>query len=162
MLVTFPNRKMWSEHELSQHRVCQNWKCHLCATSFTADATLIEHLQLKHDLSQHDCKLLAVSSRIRSTEPTPATDEQCPLCLQKGWPNRRRFDTHVGRHLEDIALSVLPREVDSDSDQQNDSDDSSEVSSWIKPRTMNMNWADIHEDHLPTKSPMSCWTWWED
>ena len=42
--------------------------------------------------------------------------------MQKGWSNHDRFVKHLGRHLEEIALSVLPREVDSDSDQESDAD----------------------------------------
>ncbi|KAF7514087.1 hypothetical protein GJ744_004412 [Endocarpon pusillum] len=125
MLVTFPNRKAWSEHELTQHRTHQSWKCHLCATMFTGETSLTEHLQQKHELPQHHCKPLAASSLTRSIGPLPATNERCPLCLQKGWPSRREFETHVGRHLEEIALSVLPRDVDSDSDQHSDAHETS-------------------------------------
>ena len=42
--------------------------------------------------------------------------QQCPLCLQDGWNSTRQFTTHVGRHLEQIALSSLPRDVESDSE----------------------------------------------
>ncbi|KAI9684541.1 MAG: hypothetical protein M1822_005629 [Bathelium mastoideum] len=37
---------------------------------------------------------------------------QCPLCLQS--VTHLRFVTHVGQHLEEIALAALPRECDSD------------------------------------------------
>jgi hypothetical protein len=131
MLRTFSNRKTWSEHELTEHCIWQSWKCHLCATTFTADAKFIEHLKLKHDLPQHHCKILAVSSLTKSTGPVAATDKQCPLCLQKGWSNHRRFVTHLGRHLEEIALSVLPRDIDSDSDQQTDGDEPSVLKSSV-------------------------------
>lgn len=42
--------------------------------------------------------------------------QQCPLCLQNGWNSTRQFTTHVGRHLEQIALASLPRDVESDSE----------------------------------------------
>jgi hypothetical protein len=42
--------------------------------------------------------------------------QQCPLCLQDGWNSTRQFATHVGRHLEQIALASLPRDVESDSE----------------------------------------------
>jgi hypothetical protein len=126
MLLTFPNRMAWSQHELTKHRICQSWTCHLCAGTFSADATFVKHLQLKHDLPLHHCKILAASSLTKATEPGASTNKQCPLCLQKGWSNHRRFITHLGRHLEEIALSVLPREVDSDSDQRSDADEVSD------------------------------------
>jgi hypothetical protein len=123
MLVTFPSRKMWSEHELMQHRTRRSWKCRLCSNTFTAENLLTKHLQLTHDLSEHHCNLLVASSPTESLGPVSAKDEQCPLCLQKGWTNQRKFITHKGRHLEDIALLVLPREFETDSDQQSDVDE---------------------------------------
>jgi hypothetical protein len=42
--------------------------------------------------------------------------QQCPLCLQDEWNSPRQFTTHVGRHLEQIALASLPRDVESDSE----------------------------------------------
>ncbi|ERF75962.1 hypothetical protein EPUS_01328 [Endocarpon pusillum Z07020] len=164
MLVTFPNRKAWSEHELTQHRTHQSWRCRLCATTFTSETSLAEHSQLKHELPQHYCKLLAASSVAKSIDPLPVTDERCPLCLQEGWPSRRKFETHVGRHLEEIALSVLPRDVESDSDQQSDADATSEVSTWSArddrilemARTTKLSLAEICEDYLPHKSAVSC------
>jgi hypothetical protein len=123
MLVTFPSRKMWSEHELMQHLTRQSWKCQLCSNTFTAENILAEHLQLTHDLSEQHCKLLVASSPTESLGPRSAKDEQCPLCLQKGWTNRCKFITHKGRHLEEIALSVLPREFEADSDGQSDPDE---------------------------------------
>jgi hypothetical protein len=126
MLLTFPNRMTWSQHELTKHRICQSWTCHLCAGTFSADATFVKHLQLKHDIPLHHCTILAASSVTKATEPGASTNKQCPLCRQKGWSNHRRFITHLGRHLEEIALSVLPREVDSDSDQRRDADEVSD------------------------------------
>jgi hypothetical protein len=126
MLLTFPNRMTWSQHELTEHRIFKSWTCHLCPATFSANATIIEHLQRKHDLPQHHCTILAATSLMKATESGAVTDRQCPLCMQKGWSTSRRFIAHLGRHLEEIALSVLPREIDSDSDQQSDADEVSE------------------------------------
>jgi hypothetical protein len=120
MLLTFPNRMTWSQHELTEHRIFKSWTCHLCPATFSADATIVEHLQRKHDLPPRPASLM------RATESGAVTDRQCPLCMQKGWSTSRRFIAHLGRHLEEIALSVLPREIDSDSDQQSDADEVSE------------------------------------
>lgn len=92
-------------------------------TAFPTQHALIEHLQLTDGLSQHNSKLLAASSLTK--QAILAKDEKCPLCLRKEWPNQRKFVTHLGRHLEDITLSVIPREVDSDTDQQSDGDEGS-------------------------------------
>lgn len=155
MLVTFPTRKSWFEHELTQHRICHDLKCHLCSTRFTAENTLSEHFQLKHDLSQRHSKLLAASSRAKSSERVSAKEEQCPLCLQSEWSDQRKFVTHLGRHLEEIALSVLPREVDSDSDQRSDdcgtSEDTDAPRSPSCPRKLPKEHMQPWEDYLPSE-----------
>jgi hypothetical protein len=38
--------------------------------------------------------------------------KSCPLCLKDGWSSHRSYFAHVGRHLEEVALAVLPLEVD--------------------------------------------------
>jgi Transcription factor TFIIB repeat len=103
-------------------------KCVLCFTTLAPESALTEHLQLKHNVSPGQCKLLGATLLTRSSEPHPSMDEKCPMCLQGGWATQRKFVRHVGRHMEEIALSVLPREVDSDSDEQVDDDTTSEDS----------------------------------
>lgn len=47
-----------------------------------------------------------------SLEYGPEDESVCPLCQDEIWP-ATNFDRHVGRHLEELALFVLPR-TDSD------------------------------------------------
>jgi Clr5 domain len=124
MFVTFPTRKIWSEHEFTHHRFREILKCHLCSSTFPTENHLIEHLQQKHGLTQQHSRLLAISLLANSRDSTLAKDVRCPLCLQGGWSDQRKFVTHLGRHLEEIALSVLPREVDSDSNESSECDES--------------------------------------
>ena len=50
------------------------------------------------------------------TQARPIEDEECPLCqITLGKP-RRAFVKHVGRHLEEIALLVLPQDNAEDSE----------------------------------------------
>ena len=39
---------------------------------------------------------------------------RCPLCQQHDWSDHRSYQTHVAEHLEQIALSALLSEADSD------------------------------------------------
>lgn len=43
-------------------------------------------------------------------------DLQCSLCLYTGWRNHRDYATHMGKHLENIALCALPPNIDADTD----------------------------------------------
>jgi hypothetical protein len=45
---------------------------------------------------------------------------QCPLCLNNILPGQSSVVLHLSRHLEDIALAALPREVASDTEAEDD------------------------------------------
>jgi hypothetical protein len=55
-------------------------------------------------------------SAARVTAQKPVINEQCPLCLKCGWASVRAFTTHVGRHMEGIALASLPKNDETDSE----------------------------------------------
>jgi hypothetical protein len=67
-----------------------------------------------HDL--RSTQFLAIIAAATKTILDPIAEQECPLCGSSGWESQRKFVTHVGRHMEEIALSALPREVESDSD----------------------------------------------
>ena len=48
-------------------------------------------------------------------------DRQCPLCLKTTNGKRKDFATHVGKHMEAIALAALPKEPESDVDHSSQS-----------------------------------------
>ena len=51
------------------------------------------------------------------TEATRVEDNECPLCRIVVGKPRRAFVKHVGRHMEEIALMALPRDVEEDSEE---------------------------------------------
>lgn len=54
---------------------------------------------------------------------------QCPLCLEATEAGKSKILIHFARHMEDIALAALPREVESDAESNAGSDDDSNLSS---------------------------------
>ena len=52
----------------------------------------------------------------RNNKARPIETEECLLCRESPAQNRRAFVTHVGRHLEEMALVVLPRDTEDDSE----------------------------------------------
>ena len=52
-------------------------------------------------------------------------DQRCPLCLVPADMSRRAFTTHVSKHMEQIALAALPRNVEPDSETESDVETSS-------------------------------------
>jgi hypothetical protein len=121
MLDTFPSRKLWAEHEFTYHRSDVVFKCHECPREYNNEASFSEHLEEHYIAGLSHTQCLALISAARSTKPRPLAGQHCPLCLEGGWQTRRKFVTHLGRHMEDIALSALPHEEQSDSEAEDES-----------------------------------------
>jgi hypothetical protein len=127
MLDTYPSRKLWAEHEFTEHRCHNFFQCHDCWETFMIEREFTQHLVQKHQYgSLNRTQLLATLSAAKKSTPEPIASQRCPLCQEEGWGSQRSFITHVGRHLEEIALSVLPRDVDSDSEAESDDSQSAE------------------------------------
>jgi hypothetical protein len=116
MLVTFPTRKLWSDHEFSVHRQRQSFTCYQCYQELETDEIFRQHLDGAHSMQLNHKQFVAAVSAARVTAQKPVIDEQCPLCLECGWASVRAFTTHVGRHMEGIALASLPKNDETDSE----------------------------------------------
>ena len=57
------------------------------------------------------------------TEARRIEDDECPLCRIVVGKPRRGFVKHVGRHMEEIALMALPRDVEEDTEESSLSTD---------------------------------------
>jgi hypothetical protein len=90
-------------------------ECH-CGQPFTNKETFTHHLNYEHLLQLNPSQLLTQIAAAEIAIQQDIRVQQCPLCLQDGWNSIRQFTTHVGRHLEQIALASLPRDVESDSE----------------------------------------------
>ena len=130
-LAQFPNRAAWAEHEFSQHRITQSWSCPKCPQAFISVSGWQSHIQEKHFLffSGHNCNV--AKDMAHRTEATRIEDEECPLCRIVVGKPRRAFVKHVGRHMEEIALMALPRNVEEDSEEENSKRHSSAASSVV-------------------------------
>ncbi|KAH9210359.1 hypothetical protein DL95DRAFT_465858 [Leptodontidium sp. 2 PMI_412] len=124
-LISFPTRNLWEEHEFNHHRIIHSWKCFNCADdgspaldNFTSPGVLREHFLKYHGWSYTDSQFQSVADSAELRKQMPFEDQQCPFCLCIPGSSRRQFATHVGKHMEDIALAVLPREDDSDSEDE--------------------------------------------
>lgn len=73
------------------------------------------HLQLDHQRVFTGSKLQVSLGMASRTKPKPAENEECPLCRIVVGKQRRAFVKHVGRHMEEVALIVLPRYPEDDS-----------------------------------------------
>lgn len=124
-LVTFPTRKLWAGHEFSEHRVDRTWQCPECPEILSDDDVWREHLKNEHDIFFSALQLRIAAASAEKKMPRVTGDMECPLCLSIVGPTTRTFATHVGKHMEAIALAVLPRENESDSEAESGSSDES-------------------------------------
>ncbi|KAF3230224.1 hypothetical protein TWF191_010922 [Orbilia oligospora] len=103
----------WMAHEVKSHRLLTKWKCTfgLCKErddAFDCEQKLMDHLIADHNIryDSHDSEIqdLLNSSRNVGLDPNLSV---CRICQQK-LPNLiSHLASHIGRHLEDLALSVL-------------------------------------------------------
>lgn len=96
-------------------------KCQICSESFDDPEDFIKHGENQHGtaLNTGSLKLAAIHGAMEM-QPQPADTLACALCLQRGWSGHREYSTHVGRHLEEIALATLPPIDQEDDDEDNE------------------------------------------
>ena len=108
------------------------WTCTICKATFKEQRSFEDHLESFHRIFVDQPiyeNLIAVARRIG---PQVFIDQSCPLCYEMAGETPTNFAKHVGKHMEGIALAVLPQGSDSDSDsdqRQEDYDTNSKTSS---------------------------------
>jgi len=112
---------MWETHEFDHHRFDTVWCCSVCASSFPTEEERRTHLRAEHGTLLEKKKALGISLGLyEQRKPHEATSLSCPLCTCIPGKSRRNFITHVGKHMENIALAALPREKGFDSEPDSD------------------------------------------
>ena len=121
---TYGSRREWFMHEFSCHR--RVWTCggH-CNRIFQSSEELIEHVKAVSSLDITDQQIPAFLE-MRSSPIARTATSYCPLCCAEivGTKSLRR---HLGKHLQEISLFVIPiadeedrlNSGDSDSNRQN-------------------------------------------
>ena len=107
------------EHEAVNHFSDSFYECHDCEKNFQEEAHFRTHLTKSHYiLDLNHAQYLVIISASKSSKVRAFTGQFCPLCKQTGWPTQCAYFTHLGKHLEQIALSALPPDPDSDSESE--------------------------------------------
>lgn len=88
-------------------------------------------------------------------------DAKCQLCHRCGFSDDRDYATHVGKHLEEIALIALPPAGDSDEEcsgkeDSREGDDSDDKGlSWLRPSSPRLDLATSEGDPRANQIPLS-------
>ena len=94
-----------------QPYVCPWDQCLGNTTTFRSRNTWVNHVGQEHTLVSHWNGLA------------------CPLCLESVGDGLGAVSVHIARHLEDIALAAIPRNVDSDDGSNSEGDTSTSAES---------------------------------
>ncbi|KAJ5026852.1 hypothetical protein PSV08DRAFT_389873 [Bipolaris maydis] len=116
--VKFQRTKAWKKHVFSDILAYACFFAECCNTRmfFEDSDALMTHLQDQHGM---DVRI---------------SDVECPLCMEFTSGDRDILTLHIARHMEEIALAILPSGVDSEEESADESgsvirsDDSSESS----------------------------------
>ena len=124
-LEMFPTRKLWADHEFSQHRTTTYWRCSECLVETSTPQSLSTHLREAHQFIFSKKNLASILSSSEKMKET-VENMSCPLCQGHPGDSHWAFISHMCRHMEYIALASLPRDPDSESDQSSQSSGGSE------------------------------------
>ena len=99
--------RVYRGHVLSdlQPYVCVAANCIFSAVPFLSKKAWMRHLELEHDFAD------------------PAKDFTCPLCQERVGNGKT---SHLARHLEEISLTILPANADSDDESEKTSGEESD------------------------------------
>lgn len=142
----FENRDEWNKHEIQCHRI--EWFCNVDPhPHYVEKADFLAHMKSSHYTSFDDSQLSLLSGMFSC--PSQRLDGICNLCRKPSV----RLETHVSRHLEQIALFALPRINEEAGDNTTNANGSKHEKKQLKPThldspTESSSSTDTHEQQL--------------
>ncbi|PVH94363.1 hypothetical protein DM02DRAFT_478753, partial [Periconia macrospinosa] len=102
--VVYRRTKAWKQHIFADilAYACIFTDCSVADVFFEDGEAMMRHLEERHGLD------VAIS------------EVTCPLCLEYTTIDRNDLSLHFSRHMEEIALAIIPSSVDSDDESVND------------------------------------------
>jgi hypothetical protein len=107
-LHTFATRNDWAEHEFKYHLGRTLWPCSKCPMTLNNTDELQGHLYEAH--------LVAIDQSMLKPTITPIAELSCPLCRESLKDSKRKYISHVAKHMESISLAALPPDPEDVSD----------------------------------------------
>lgn len=116
----FSRRNEWFRHMVQEH--WRTWRCPLgCADSFSTASLFSEHLHQRHGPTT-----TTPGASLKTKTDLEQARGNCPLCHKFEIADSRQYRSHVGEHLEQLALFVLPvaEEAEDETDEEDEEIDS--------------------------------------
>ncbi|KAF8536959.1 hypothetical protein BDD12DRAFT_746554, partial [Trichophaea hybrida] len=119
-LTVHDNRRSWVRHVFRDLRpfICTFENCQRSEYLFASRHEWFEHERAVHRREQHGNQFTPAQLPLlveRGERPIES-DQPCPLCLEAYPP--RRLQSHLGQHMQQIALFVLPGAAEDDEDDE--------------------------------------------
>jgi len=119
-LVLFSSRQLWVEHQFSKHLVSRSYKCSQCSQILLNGDDWESHLLHEHRVESSGSHRQVTIAAAEIERDVIIKDMKCPLCYGSLGDSRKSFASHLGRHLEAIALTSIPGNPDEDSASESD------------------------------------------
>lgn len=116
----FARRHEWILHEIENHWM--SYVCpYSCSETFQSRSKCVEHVHITHPGNVPEHQLEAMINH--SCRPVRAEDEMsCPMC-HESLGSVKKYQRHVGRHQEQLAIFALPTTQSQDDEHDLDDDD---------------------------------------
>lgn len=108
----FNSRAEWVNHEFDIHRTLPCWLCITdCGLEFDDQNIFREHLHTHLGTGIPENELSEIVKKCVRRKLIPAAQTTvCPLCRETIPETKRNISKHLGRHMEEISLAVVPTE----------------------------------------------------
>jgi len=119
--TTFPSRRKWFEHEKTCHLTRHFFQCTQvrCDLIFETQERFLRHVHADHVNSLETPAIkwsLLDAASVSTLQPVEVL--KCPLCQNADWTTYRKYEKHLGKHQEEIALCALPPCSDGDGEDE--------------------------------------------
>ncbi|KAI1624430.1 hypothetical protein EDD37DRAFT_411477 [Exophiala viscosa] len=122
--ATFPSRRKWFEHETTYHMTRNRFRCTQlnCTLVLEMEEEYLAHVRGSHAISfETSANKWSLLNAATISTVQPVESLRCPLCHISDWTTYRKYEKHLGKHQEEIALCALPPSAyDNDNDDDHD------------------------------------------
>ncbi|KAI5810394.1 hypothetical protein BZA77DRAFT_254952, partial [Pyronema omphalodes] len=119
----YSSRHEWFHHEREFHR--REWPCEHCDEVSSSSQAFNDHITKRH----RHLRIESIAMLVDRSERVVESSQPCPLCPETLTP--KRLQRHLGKHMQQIALFVLPgalqeEEEDEEKEEQEEEEDEEE------------------------------------
>ncbi|KAI5783291.1 hypothetical protein FPQ18DRAFT_419515 [Pyronema domesticum] len=112
----FEKRHNWFHHEREMHR--REWACSFCNGIFPSNQLFQNHITTQHPGAVHGSQMrVAVDQGERAID----CEQSCPLCRERLLIEK--LQRRLGKHMEQIALFVVPGSVEEEEEEEEEGED---------------------------------------